>query len=124
MSEFDPNWFDIVSIFSREGKPGQISIHAFKQPYTCQQFFIPAEMLNSPTFWEDLHTKAIERWERGPKPGSDALCPNCKTSRSNWQRWYEGRAFCGFCGHDILDQNKAVPQKIKVTRGNYSLDNE
>lgn len=120
MPKFDPEWFDIISIFSREGKPGYLSIHAFKQPYICQQFFIPAAMVESPTFWEDVHKLAVELWEANKRSEDDiSTCPRCGTSRKNWKRWYEGRAFCGFCGLDT-DGPDPLSRVIRISKGNYS----
>jgi hypothetical protein len=101
MSLFNKNWFDIVSIFCREGDSAQISIHAHKQPWTCVQFFIPAEDLQSPTFWKDIHDKAVELWVKPVELTAAKPCPRCGTNRRNWQRYYQGRSFCGFCGLDI-----------------------
>ena len=105
MPEYNKDWFDILSIFSREGVDGQLSVHVFKAGHTCRQFFIPETLMQSPTCFEDIHKLAEAEWEAHPRCSVDGTdtepCPRCGTTRANWRRYHLGRAFCGFCGMDM-----------------------
>lgn len=115
MPKFSKDWFDIISIFSREGTEDQISVHIFKQPYSCRQFFIPAEAMESPTFWEDVLELAKIEWAK-KYDNVSVPCPRCGTTRANWKRWHLGRSFCGFCGLDIpmCDEKAGMTLRIPV----------
>jgi hypothetical protein len=102
---FDKKWFDIISIFSWEGTEEQISIHVFRPPFHCKQFFIPVEAMESPTFWEDMHELAEKKFVEKVDKKDAPPCPRCGTNRLHWKRWYKGRSFCGFCGQDLPDED-------------------
>jgi hypothetical protein len=112
--KYNKEWFDIISIFSYEGDENQISVHVFKPPHKCKQFFIPSAAMESPTFWEDMHKLAEEKWNEPRTEEQNSACPRCGTTRWRWQRFWKGRAFCGFCGLDIPDGSRDDRLKLRV----------
>jgi hypothetical protein len=107
---FDPHWWAKLQINMKEGRPGMIGVHAFRAGHTCRYFEVPIPEFLEPTIWQHLHDLSEAAWAKPEDPGP--CCLTCGMDLRNWERRYEGRKFCGFCGAS-LPQVPALSVEVK-----------
>jgi hypothetical protein len=101
MIAFDPAWFNKIQINTREAGPGKLGIHVFKSGHACRYFALDEWAIRSPDFYKTLHELAESAWNTPDPLGSP--CPNCGNDQHAWTRRYQGKTFCGFCGHNYAE---------------------
>jgi hypothetical protein len=100
MSEiFDKSWFGKISFHMMEYSGDNVGVHVFKAGQECRLFTVQAELFDTLWLWRNLHERALKAW--ASVQDITGLCPNCKMQRKMWERRYQDRKFCGWCGDPL-----------------------